>query len=978
MSDTSLVFNLVARDRTEQGLSSARERFDAAATGIGVGAGALLGAGIMQGIGQEQAGAKLAAQLGLTEAESARVGRVAGTLYADAYGDSIETVNTAVGAVMSSIKGMSNASSADLERASQAALNFASTFDVEVDRAVSVAGVAINSGLAANATEAFDLMTAASSKVPAALREDVLDAVDEYGQFFNTLGYDGPQAFSLLVDASKKGQFGIDKAGDAIKEFTVLSTDLSTASRDAYKTIGLDAEEMANKILKGGTSAQGATQQIIDGLLGIKDPATQANTAIALFGTPLEDMNVKDIPAFLQSLKGASGSMDGFAGSAKRSGDALRNNAGTALEEFKRKTMGHLAEVGGGFAKFVMDNQTVFVPLAYTLMGLAGTVLLVKGAMMTYSAVSAVVAGANAVINASTWGVIGNWLRMMAIGIGAYLRIGAAAVASALRTAAAWTGSALVSIGTWIAAVVRAGITAAAQFLLMAGRAVVWAATMAAQWFIAMGPIGWVTAIIIGLVILVIAKWDTIKKYSGLVWSWVTKKVESAVRGVLAAVGWLASLPGRVSAFFSSMRNRAVAQAMALVAWVRGLPGRISAGIGSLGSLLTGKGRAVVQGLWSGISSMGGWIKDKIIGWAKSVIPGPVAKALGIASPSKVTKAQGKWIARGLVDGLTGSSKQVRAASYKLVDIVEEALTGKRRSKALKTINKNAGWLDWLAQRDTKITARLKTANKRLADLVKDRDKLAADVKNGILDAADITAVQGGGPVTGSTILSGLQSKLDAARRFATNLAQLRKQGVRSDLIAQIAQAGAEQGAGAAAALARADKGTIRQINATQANLVAAAGTAGSVAGNAMYGAGIQAARGLVRGLETQKKTIERTMLRLATGMKKSIQKALGIRSPSTVMADAVGQHIPPGVVEGIRRTTPQLDSAMQALVRPELAAQQPTAPMAMAPLMGAQAGGVLRVVVDITGGDGELKKMFRRMVRVDGRGQVQILTGSG
>ena len=28
MSDTSLVFNLVARDRTEQGLSSARERFD--------------------------------------------------------------------------------------------------------------------------------------------------------------------------------------------------------------------------------------------------------------------------------------------------------------------------------------------------------------------------------------------------------------------------------------------------------------------------------------------------------------------------------------------------------------------------------------------------------------------------------------------------------------------------------------------------------------------------------------------------------------------------------------------------------------------------------------------------------------------------------------------------------------------------------------------------------------------------------------
>ena len=978
MSDTSLVFNLVARDNTEQGLSSARERFDAAAAGIGIGAGALIGAGIMEGISQDQAKSKLAAQLGLSGAESARVGGIAGGLYAQAYGESMEEVTTAVGAVMSSIKGMSDASSVDLERASQSALNFAETFTIDIDRAVSVAGVAINSGLATNATEAFDLMTAASQKVPAALREDILDAVNEYGQFFSSLGYDGPQAFALLVDASKKGEFGIDKAGDALKEFTIRSTDLSTASRDAYKTLGMDAEEMAGRIIAGGGSAQSATQEIINGLLRIPDPATRANTAIALFGTPLEDLNVKDIPKFLISLQGASGSMDDFAGASKRSGDALRDNSGKALEEFKRKTMSHLTEVGGGFAKFAMDNRSVFEPLVYTLAGLAGTVLVVKGAMMTYSAVSAVVAGANAIINASTWGVIGNWTRMMAIGIGAYLRIGVAAVGSALRTAAAWTGSALVSIGTWLAAVVRAALTSAVQFAMMAARAVIWAATMAAQWLIAMGPVGWVIAVIVGLVVLVIAKWDTIKKYTGLVWSWVTKKVASAVGGVLAAVSWLGALPGRVAGYFNSMKNRAVSQALALVAWVRGLPGRISRGIGSLGSLLSGKGRSVVQGLWSGISSMGGWIRSKIMGWAKSVIPGPVAKALGIASPSKVTKAQGRWIARGLIDGLTGSSKQVRAASYKLVDIVKDSLTGKRRNAALKKINRGAGWIDWLAKRDEKVTARLKAAQSKLSGLIKNRDKLAADVKKGILDSANVTSMQGdGGAVTGGTILSGLLGKLETAKKFATDLARLRAKGVRGDLIAQIAQAGAEQGSAAATALAHADKRTISQINRTQAQLVGAAGKAGSAAGNAMYGAGIQAARGLVKGLEAQKKTIERTMLRLATGMKKAIQKALGIRSPSTVMADAVGQHIPPGVVDGMRRTTPQLDAAMQSLVRPQLAVpgRLPAVPT-MAPLMGGQAGGVVRVVVDITGGDGELKKLFRKMVRVDGRGQVQILTG--
>ena len=100
---------------------------------------------------------------------------MAGDLYADAYGDSMEQVNTAVGAVMSSIKGMSTASSADLESVTAKALNFASTFDIEVDRAVQSVGTLINSGLAPNATQAFDLITAASQKVPASLREDVLD-----------------------------------------------------------------------------------------------------------------------------------------------------------------------------------------------------------------------------------------------------------------------------------------------------------------------------------------------------------------------------------------------------------------------------------------------------------------------------------------------------------------------------------------------------------------------------------------------------------------------------------------------------------------------------------------------------------------------------------------------------------------------------------------------------------------------------------
>jgi hypothetical protein len=981
VSDTSLVFNLVARDRTGETLGKVKEKFDALATGIGAGAGAAIGASIVEGINLQEANSKLAAQLGLSEAESGRVGKAAGQVYSHAYGESMEEVNTAVGSVMSSIKGMSNASSADLQTATESALNFAKTFDVEVDRAVQTAGTLINSGLAQNSTEAFDLITAASQRVPASLREDVLDASDEYGQFFNTLGYSGEQAFALLVDGSKKGMYGIDKAGDAIKEFTVLGTDMSASSQSAYKSIGLDARKMSNAILAGGSTAQGATQKIINGLLGMKDPSKQASAAIALFGTPLEDMNVKDIPAFLKSLKGGSGAMDGFGGSAKRSGDALRNNAGRAVEEFKRKAMLAATQVGGKFAQFAMDNQQVFKPLAYTLMGLAATVLVVKAAMITYSAVSSVVAGANALISWSGWSVMATWVRMNVMGLMAYARIAAGAVASALTTAAAWTGSALVSIATWTARVVWSAVTATARYALMAARAVAWATVTAAQWLIAMGPVGWVIATIIALTVLIIAKWDTIKKWTGAAWNWVWSKVKGAVAGVMGAVRLLGQLPGIVSGYFGRMKSAAASKATALVSYMRGLPGRVAAALGSMGRLLVGKGVAVVQGLWSGIKSMGGWIRDKLIGWAKSAIPGPIAKALGISSPSKVTTAQGRWIARGLIAGLTGSSKQVKSASAKLADIVADALApGKKRSNALSKISTGSKALMKLAAQEATVAARMKTANKRVADLIKDRDKLAADVKKGVLDAANITQTQGAeGPTTAASILTGLQDKLAQAQKFAADLAQLRKKGVRGDLIQQIAQAGVEQGSAAAAALAQADKGTISQINSTQGSLVAAAGKAGSVAGDAMYGAGIHAAQGIVKGLKKEQASIEKQMLKIAKGMQSAIKKALGIKSPSTLMADTVGRFIPPGVVAGMKQTTPQLEAAMRGLVKPELAApSRPLTAAGMAPLMGGQAGGgVVRVVIDTTGADGDMKKLMRKLVRIDGRGSVQILTGS-
>lgn len=319
---------------------------------LGEAAGAAFSGTFGEAMERESSAAKASASLGLSDEESKALGASAGKLYSQAYGESFGEVTDALGVVKSSLKGLG---ADELEGATKKAMSFSQAFDVDMARSVQTVSTLMGSGLATNADEAFDLITRASQKVPAALREDVLDASDEYSQFFSALGFDANEAFGALTSASDKGVFGIDKTGDAIKEFTIRATDMSASTVGAFSSIGLDAQSMANQILAGGDTAQAATQQIVDGLVNIEDPATQANTAIALFGTPLEDLGVSNIPKFLSSLDSASGGLGDFAGAAA---DVDSKLGGTIQSKFTAMTR----SVGGLGTSIATGLLPVFGP----------------------------------------------------------------------------------------------------------------------------------------------------------------------------------------------------------------------------------------------------------------------------------------------------------------------------------------------------------------------------------------------------------------------------------------------------------------------------------------------------------------------------------------------------------------------------------------------------------------------------------------
>jgi phage-related minor tail protein len=943
--------------------------------GIGTAAGAMLMSAFSDAMEQGRITAKLGAQLGTTPAVAQRYGKVAGALFKDAIvGDFQEGADT-INAIASAGLFKPNATNAQINSLAANAADLANAFDIDVTQAAQAAGSMLKNGMAKDGKQAFDLLTKGMTGLGPA-SDDLVDTFTEYGPIFKAAGLSGQTALGLIRQAIQGGWTkDTDKIADAFKEFGIRGTEGSKAVQQAFQSLGLDAKKTGDDIAAGGKRGEKAMDTVLDKLRDLGPNSAQARQIVStLFGGPGEDLGAA---LFALDVDKASAAMGSAAGEADKLGNSMRDNAATKIEAFKRGLQQNVVEFIGG----------TVLPKFTELRGAIGHIWDDAGKGGT--------AGADRVI--AFFGIIGQRLMDKA------------------RELAPKFVSGLSQAGQKVAEFITSNPEQALKLSLIAGAI---AAAIALLPVLIAGAIAAsASLIVVGFTRkLISATNENLPKWLASFGNWLnaqTAKIPGFFNGIGTAIGgwfgglwsryiagpvgrqwnsFLASvraLPGRAVAALSALApsltgvsarswaqfaSAASAKASSFIGWVRGLPGRISSGVGSLGSLLYRHGQQVVQGLWSGISSMGGWLRSTLIGWAKSAIPGPIAKALGIASPSKVTAAQGRWIARGLVAGLTGSQKQVKAASYKLADIVRDALSGKRERAAIKRINKDSNRLAALAGWDAKVGSQLKAARKKVADLQKARDKLSSDVKNGVLSEANITQQDSGGwAQTADSILAGLRADTQAAQRFAANLATLRKKGVRSDLIAQIAQAGVTQGSGSAAALASANASQVKAINSQQSALVKAAGAAGATAGDAMYGAGIRAAQGLVKGLTGQQKAIEATMLRIAKGMTKAIRAALGIKSPSRVMA-LVGQYTAQGLVKGLDGEQRAVNRSMAGLVETPAAGSWDMASGR------ARAAAAQKVVVEFRGSTrGEdayvLSKMRRSVRRVSG-GDVQFAVG--
>lgn len=619
------------------------------ALGAGVAAGAALVAGFNEAMNDASIVTQFQNELGVSPEVAAQMGKATSSAYADGFGQSKGELAAAAAAINTAFGDSISYDPEVLQPLIAQADALAQTFDVDVSEAMLSAESLLTNGLVGSGQEALDLLASGLQGLAPAVREEILAATAEYGKHFDALGISGEEMFAIFRAAD--GVIGVDKLGDAMKELTIRGTDMSATSVAAFDSMGLSAQDMSNSLLAGGDDARGAMDKIVDGLLGIEDPTAQANAAIALFGTPLEDLGTDKIPQFLSSLQGMDAGLGDITGSAQDMADGINSGPAATIERFKRTVLQGLADfIGGTLIPGIQSLVAVF-----QADGLSGVFTKIGEAW------------------ANAWPTIQTTLSTFALSVGTWITeqvpIIAAKIAEWGRALIEWVlpqipplleqlGQALGALGSWI---IDTGLPLLVAKIREWGVAFVgWIAPQIPPMLAQLAELGarlyaWLYTEALPKIVSTLQEWA--KAFA----AWI---VEDALPGLAAE---LPKINAAITEWFTGVaipaaKEKAGELVDAILQWFKDLPGKILDAIGDLSRILFNAGKDIIQGLLDGIGSMIGSLSRKF-GEITSMIPdlkGPAVVDRVLLQPA------GQMIMGGLIAGIDDGEGLLRK---KLTDV---------------------------------------------------------------------------------------------------------------------------------------------------------------------------------------------------------------------------------------------------------------------------------------------------------------------
>ncbi len=245
---------------------------------------------------------------------------------------------------------------------------------------------------------------------------------------------------------------------------------------------------------------------------------------------------------------------------------------------------------------------TIFLP-SLIAMGVQATISAVKtAAAWVVTQVSAVRA---AVVHSA----------QIALMVARWVVLGALSLVQAGRVAVGWLITSAGAIGAAVVYVVQVAVMVGA-WVLLGVQSLINAGRVAAAWLIAMGPIGLVIIAVVALVALIIANWDTVKRVTAQVFTFIGNFLRDTWNNIRAGFSTaVAFIAGLWNGFWSGVRQVATAVWNAVSGFIGTVWNAIRAWFSAAVSFLSG----LWNGFWSGLRQVGQTVFSAIRGFIDTV-----------------------------------------------------------------------------------------------------------------------------------------------------------------------------------------------------------------------------------------------------------------------------------------------------------------------------------------------------------------------
>lgn len=625
--------------------------------------GGVFKTGIDTAISQIDVQGTLDAQLGKGSVAAQNAGKVAGELYRQGWGESLEDVANVASNVSSVIRGIGEG---DLNTVTKATEVWAQTFDA--DAGESVRGVKVlmeKFGLSAQ--DATDLMTKGMQN-GLNYTDELADNLSEYGGRWAEAGTSAQQYFSLLQAGVDGGAYQLDKVGDFLNEFL-------TSLTDGRMEEGLDNFSQGTKdVFKSFQDGKGTAEDVLNAVIGdmgqMTDKTKEAQVASSLWSSLGEDNAL----GMIEALGNVPNSYENIKGATDEAADSTQS-IGQQWESFKRTMSGTLGDAFTPFVKGFLDGLTDMTKKFTDFVN-----------NTDWSGLADILGQVGKIVG-DAFSAIGNCIQPAIDALKAF--------SDWFSQNSDWVISTLVGIGTAFGVFKAATIISTVVGFLKDFSLAESIAT-GAQWLFNAALEANPLILIVSLILAVVAAlvyfftqtdagkqawndfckamqdlWNNLTQFFSDVWNKITQFFKDAGTNIQnawnAVCDWFSQVPGKITGFFNGIgqwfsnkfneaKDAIVNKFNEAVDFVKSIPGKIKSCFDGAVNWLKDAGGNIVRGLWNGISDMFGWVRDNILGFGGKIV-GWAKQALGIHSPSRVFADEvGKYIPSGIEMGIKANT----------------------------------------------------------------------------------------------------------------------------------------------------------------------------------------------------------------------------------------------------------------------------------------------------------------------------------